>query len=670
METTIKIIVLLFTSLMLFSCGGSDNSGQQVTPQDSGSLAIKAAHSSAELESYLKASLINNYATNIAHAEFELASFDSAASAPSNTSSQTSFSTTNTQESAVDEADRLKTDGDYLYTSSINKPEINIFQADSNATKVATYTLDTLNPDQSTLSGLYLRSTAQQLLAISDDGVQNFPMWDMWFGPNYWQDRKTEVFSLDISDQSAPEQTNKLTLDGQLISSRRIGSTLYLATRHTPTVDGLIISPGSTSELSSNKSLINQSSISEMLPTYQLNDGNKQALFSASDCFISGYDQSSQLQSSVISLLAIDLDTATPTPRGHCYVGDAETVYASSEALYLATTRYSYTNENGVAIYNGQPSTEIHKFSLDSNIPEYRGTGSVEGHLGWQQDLKPFRMSEHDDVLRVITYTGSRADSDSSPAHLYTLQENSENATLDILGTLPNDARPAPLGKPGEQVYATRFIGERAYLVTFRMTDPLYIVDLSDPADPFIASELEINGYSDYLHPVGENYLLGIGKDAIASTEAGDGRGAWYQGVKLSLIDISDATAPFEKQQIILGKRGSETAVSHTHHALTSLLKGDSMELAIPVSIHETLYNGPSANTSEDPSYYYNWTRDELYRLSINTVTGAIEVLPAIESERQPVDGEYYYSWEWPHDRSAIIDDTVYYLQNDNVLTN
>lgn len=505
METTIKIMVLLVTSLMLFSCGGDDN--QLLSPQDSGSPTIKTAHSNEELEAYLKTSLINNYATDITtRYEYSLASSDSSASPSS--SSSTSFSVTNTQEPDVDEADRLKTDGTYLYTSSINKPEINIFEtSNSSVTKIATYKLDTLNPDLSTLSGLYLRKFAQQLLALSDDGRQNFHIWDMWFVPNYWQNRKTEIFTLDVSDPSLPTQTNKVTLDGQLISSRRIGSTLYLATRHTPSIDGLITSPIDASELAKNKQLINQASISEMLPTYQFNNGSKQALFSEGDCFINDDDQASQQQSSVISLLAIDLDAVIPSPRGRCYVGDAETVYASGKALYLATTRYTYTEENGIAIYNGKPSTEIHKFSLNNTIPEYRGTGSVDGHLGWKQDLKPFRMSEHNEVLRVITYTGEQADSNHSPAHLYTLKENSESATLDILGTLPNDTRPTPLGKIGEQIYATRFVGTRAYLVTFRMTDPLYIVDLSNPADPFIASELEINGYSDYLHQIGRAHV-------------------------------------------------------------------------------------------------------------------------------------------------------------------
>lgn len=660
METTIKIIVLLLTSLTLYSCGGGCDD-QQPLSQSTGSLTIKRASSNDELERYLKASLVNNYATEVHRPVYMLASADSAEASVSG-AAQT-FSTTNTQESDVDEADRLKTNGDVIFTSSINAPEINIFSAQPGAPALATYPVDTLNDAK--LSGLYLRSNANQLIALSGDSPQNFPLWDNWFMPSHWANRKTEVFSLDVAVPTAPELQRKLTLDGQLISSRRIGSTLYLATRHTPSIDGLTEYPEDERVLRTNRDLINAESLAEMMPHYQINGGSEQSLFSVEDCFVSDYQHPKQQQSSIIGLIAVDLNDATLTPRGQCYVGDAETIYASSKAIYLATTHVAYDDKS---------STELHKFSLDGAVPNYRGTGSVSGHLGWQQDLKPFRMSEHNDVLRIVTYTGDQSDSDHSPATLYTLRENTATASLDILGSLPNETHPTPLGKPGEQIYATRFIADKAYLVTFRTTDPLYIVDLTDPANPFMASELEINGYSDYLHPVGENYLLGIGKDAVAANQTenssdvmGDGRGAWVQGVKLSLIDISDASAPYEKQQIILGKRGSDTAASRTHHALTSLLRGDILEIALPLTIHDTPFFD---DMPDSPSQYYQWTKDTLYRLSINTNTGEIQTLADIDSERRRDDPMYYYSQEWQHDRSAIIDDTVYYLQGDKVISN
>lgn len=118
--------------------------------------------------------------------------------------------------------------------------------------------------------------------------------------------------------------------------------------------------------------------------------------------------------------------------------------------------------------------------------------------------------------------------------------------TLALVGELPNARHPEPLGKPGEQLYATRFVGTRGFLVTYRLTDPLYVLNLADPADPRVAGELQVSGYSDYLFPLTDTLLLGVGKDAVSDNSAGDGRFAWYQGVKLALIDVSNPAQPRE----------------------------------------------------------------------------------------------------------------------------
>ena len=336
-----------------------------------------------------------------------------------------------------------------------------------------------------------------------------------------------------------------------------------------------------------------------------------------------------------------------------------------------------------------QITTDLHKFALANSTINYRGSGRVDGHLGWQQNMKPFRMSEHEGVLRVITYVGDTTSSNATPARLYTLQENTAKQSLDILAQLPNAAHPEPLGKAGEQIYATRFLGNRGYLVTFRVTDPLYVLDLSNPADPLLAGELQVDGYSDYLHPVGENLLLGIGKDAITNKQfcdawagyceahsigtdfinntVGDGRGAWYQGVKLSLINVADPANPQEKQTIIIGKRGTNTAVSQNHHALTTLQAGNTLRVALPISVNQMPF-GALMGSPMMPSDTYNWSMDELYRLEIDTQTGTMQALDPIVSETAtPYAGEF--SSEWPDDRSAMIGDFIHYLHGDKVIS-
>jgi len=639
MSTLLKVIAVLTAAITLYFSSGFDLPIPSITANKQQPTGLVKVSSEQSFENQLKSSLTAQYG-KISEPIYYLASTND--KAPKHTS------TTNLQESNVDEADRLKTDGKYLYLSKVNSPEINIFAATkNNAVLVSSLKIKTINKTK--LSGLYLREKSQQLLAVAGDGQHNLSIWNNWSEPSFWKERKTELFSVDISRPKASKQTHKVSIDGQMISSRRIGSTLYLATRHTSHIAGLITHPADDKEVAHNQQLITATSLDQLLPRYQIGEQLSQPLFSAAECFMT---ETGKQSNSIISLLAIDLDNVSAKPTGQCFTGETETVYASSEAIYLATTQYASNR------------TQIHKFSLATATPSYAGSGSVQGHLGWQQDLKPFRMSEYKGVLRVMTYVGDQVNAEASPARLSTLAENSATDTLDVLAQLPNEQRPEPLGKLGEQIYASRFMGERGYLVTFRMTDPLYVLDLSDPADPFIASALEIDGYSDYLHPVGEHYLLGIGKNAVADTTNGDGRDAWYQGVKLSLIDISNPAAPTEKQTIDIGKRGTETAVTQTHHAFTSLQQGNNLHVALPVSLHDTVSDNVSEDTTK-PWFNYQWTRNQLNRFSIDTVNGEIKRLPSIIAK--PTDATSYPGSGWAYDRSAIIGESIYYVNEDTV---
>jgi uncharacterized secreted protein with C-terminal beta-propeller domain len=686
--------------LLLSACGGSNGGGSG--PANSNPLtnapSLRTAASSAELEAYIKSVMLETYGTPRMIA-YPLA-VGVPVPSPSAATATATASTTNTQESGVDEADRLKSDGTYLYTASTSKPAVDVFKtAGASAPLVKEQALDTGSSNP--LSGLYLYN--QQLLALAD-GQPSVGIWGGWFSPAYWLNQQSQLFKLDVSTPENPLQTAKLTLDGQVISSRRIGSTLYLATRQTPSLKGLIPYPATEADAAANRALINKATLDDFLPNYKLGDVDQGEIFSPRDCLLTRYSSKNNTQASLISLLAIDLDAAAPVPHGKCFVGDAETLYASTDSIYLATTQYNYTTVSSgsgtttstgstastdTVTYTPQVTTDFHKFALANNTIDYRGSGRVEGHLGWQQDMKPFRMSEYNGVLRVMTYVGDTSSSNATPARLYTLQENAANQSLDILAQLPNSTHPEPLGKVGEQIYATRFLGSRGYLVTFRVTDPLYVLDLSNPADPFVAGELQIKGYSDYLHPVGENLLLGIGKDAMTNKEfcdnlagycethnlipdfinntVGDGRGAWYQGVKLSLIDVTDPANPVEKQTMIIGNRGTETAVSQTHHALTTLQQGNTLRVALPVSVHQ-MPLGALMGTFMRPSDFYNWSMDELYRLEIDTQTGEMKALEPILSERAaPYAGEF--SSEWPNDRSAMMGDFIHYLHGDKVIS-
>jgi hypothetical protein len=192
-----------------------------------------------------------------------------------------------------------------------------------------------------------------------------------------------------------------------------------------------------------------------------------------------------------------------------------------------------------------QPGTVIHQFALgDSEKVRYSATGAVKGYL-----LNQFSMDERDGYLRVATTTGPRwsiwEGEGRSESHIHVLQQ--EGKTLRVVSAISG------IGK-GEQIFAVRFIGDKGYVVTFRWTDPLFIIDLSDPLKPVMRGELEVPGFSTYIHPLADGYLLTIGRD-----------GVWR--LQLSLFDVSDPDTPLRRFSETVGGYGSYSPAMVDHHA-------------------------------------------------------------------------------------------------------
>jgi uncharacterized secreted protein with C-terminal beta-propeller domain len=610
------------------------------------------------------------------------------------------FSGTNLQENGVDEADLLKTDGRYIYSidtaeqtpvvmgpadetiaASPRSHRIRVMDSEGGLTPLKPIT--NLVPE-SRLSGLYLTEDSKRLIALAS---QNGNYWGNWFYPYYFAKQNTDLLFIDVKDPSKAALKTELHFDGALISSRLTDNTLYMVLRHYPQRY-----PTDTLEAEDKNLTLDTEATANYLPSYSINQEERQPVVASSDCYL---QPNATHTASIVTLVAIDVHSLNPTIHSQCFIGSTEALYASTKALYLATTRYDYRATGNDAVYDQGITTDIHKFAFNTGNLEYRGSAEVRGHLGWNQDQKSFRFSEKDGLLRVLTFaedlwntgtvigntelpedvppetlespttstSSSRSRSptaNKSPVLLTILEEDTHSTSLKQLAQLPNKARPEPIGLAKEKLYASRFIGDRGYLVTFRVTDPLYILDLSDPTDPYIAGALKVEGYSDYLHPISENLLLGIGKDAIPDTNEsgrGDGRGAWYQGVKLSLIDVSDPTNPREADKIVLGKRGTEATVLRDHHGLSGLQTGDTYRVALPISIHDR--EGSSPNAEIEPWSYYNYTKAGLYRFNIdiaNQTLNQIEPLIISNYTQNP------RGLNVDNDRSIIIDDDIHYL--------
>ncbi len=598
---------------------------------------------------------------------------------PVNTS-VTSVSQTNIQEVGVDESDRIKTEGNHLYTlescdSDPLKECITAYQIDSSpASNTQTGQLgNETNLGQQ--GSLYLKEVNNKKVLIHLSNSMNFSINDVWYLSTYWQNNNTEIRFIDVSQPNKMSVGTHITVDSATLSSRLIDDVLYLVTRKNPS----FIDPASdTVKLPVDGSVLaKEPDINDQLPNISFNENSdKTPLIKATDCFIPSHNSQKPTDNTLIIITAIPLSN----PKSHystCIAGNIDTFYMSTKSLYLASSRYPvFFIENSI-IYNpgdAEMKTEIHKFSLAKGQLDYRGSGSISGHLGWNSRKQAFRMGEHEGVLKVATSKGNEWDETSSTS-VSVLKESSDRNNLKEISSLHN------LGKPGERLFAARFIGTRGYLVTFKQTDPLYVLNFKDPEHPEILGELEVQGYSDYLHPIGENYLLGIGKHAIPGNE---GDTAFFQGVKLSLFDVSNANNLREIKSIIIGKRGTESAVLQDHHALAWLPseKGNSATLSIPIQLNdrEQTQNNPFLINADPASYYYEWTHTGLYTFNISTDTPDIKLLGKLLTDKAlencnefglglDTQNSCFQGQQTYNDRAVIQGNSVHYFHNNSVFS-
>ncbi|MEM9453479.1 MAG: beta-propeller domain-containing protein [Myxococcota bacterium] len=332
-----------------------------------------------------------------------------------------------------------------------------------------------------------------------------------------------------------------------------------------------------------------------------------------------------------LSVLTIDMSQPLALGDAVGVFSEGQTVYASPQSLYVATR--PIWEEQDLEVLEEDPewnvSSYVHKFDITSDdAAHYVASGEVPGYL-----LSQWAMSEHDGDLRVASTQWGW--SDDSESYVSVLRENGE--ALELIGQVDG------LGK-GEEIYAVRFMGDVGYVVTFRQIDPLYTLDLADPTDPRMVGELKINGYSAYLHPVGENLLLGVGRDGTA-----DGQ---VLGTQVSLFDVSNPAEPTAIFQESFGEWGS-SEVEFDHHAF---LYWAPENLAVfPV-------NTWTFNEDTGEEEYFNGAL--AYRIDPES---GIQLLGTIEHEQ----GEFEEFWYGEGiRRSMVIGDQLFTLSREGLQRN
>ena len=543
---------------------------------------------------------------------------------------QIAYSPTNLQESGVDEADLVKSDGRHVYTYAVDsfghrQPIIRVAQVAGDGATLevrGTVALQSGPNTQTTVGGLYLDGENLVSVTGSQPYVYAGSPWD---AIGAWTRGVTNIEVLSTVNPDLPVTRWRAEIAGYHVTSRRIGQRIYIVSRYVPFLPMFTYGATSAAAVAANQRLVSATSLLDLMPKTSINGGSPAVPITPADVYAPPQGSRKPI-ASMILVTAIDVPTddfsSKIPPRiaqTLAIIGSVDAVYASTTSLFVATARHDLRDATG-ALLPVEPSfylTDIHQIRLGADAMSIVGSASIEGFLGADPEKSSFRLSEYQGQLRAVTSTSTNGTM-WLPGHknrLTILQPSTvAPGLLKTVSFLPNAQRPQTLGKPNELLYGTRFLGDRLYAVTFKKVDPLYIVDLADSTDPRISGAVELPGFSDYLHPLPNGLLLGFGKDARPADVMGDAQFAWYQGLQLTLFDVSNASEPREIQRVLMGKRGSDSALLRDHHAFSALMRSDgSAALAFPASIHDGF---PSYNSGD--STYYPWQESGLMRFELS----------------------------------------------------
>ncbi|QMW65127.1 beta-propeller domain-containing protein [Mumia sp. ZJ1417] len=408
-------------------------------------------------------------------------------------------STTNNQEVGVDEPDVVKTDGARLV--SITGGVLRITDVESR-TVVGTLNLTAYAGAE---SASLLVDGDRALVTLGASGsVALGPAVESRFaapGP------PSSLFVLVDLSGKAPRVLSMLRPDGGLVDARLVDGRVRLVVRSAADITLPTLRQSEQSD-ATRRDVLAKAPLDAWLPSYEVTTGGESTTTTVPCTSVvrpPDYTGASLVTVYTVDLGADSFGGLSPVTL----TADGATAYASPTSLYLTSSDTA----------PAAGSTEVHRFDLArSGKPLYLGSGKVAGQV-----LDSYSLSEYDGTLRVVTTSGS--------------SERSRATSVSALDadTLAARGSVGGLGK-GEDVYGVRFVGPYAYLVTFRQIDPLYVVDLSDPARPVASGELKITGYSDYLHVVGDGRLLGVGMDAT--------RRGRTTGAQVSLFDVAEPTRP------------------------------------------------------------------------------------------------------------------------------
>lgn len=461
-------------------------------------------------------------------------------------------SETNVQEKGVDEPDIVKTDGKRLLAISGNRLVV----------------VDVSGVAPQHLGSIALPGSGDPQLLWSGnhvlvlDGNASVPAERTSERAIAPQPMGTLLSLIDIANPAEMKILNTVRVDGQFVSARMVDGQARVVTSSSPARLPFVNPSSSTAAAeqaaeNANRRIVEESKVEDWLPSIHIGNGNDPITKPLLDCgkvsrpkTFSGFG--------MLSVLSVDVNANEVNPADAVGVmADGQTVYASKTNLYVTTPAYVdppvRRATTGTAPTPRPPdpiplknATAVHKFDIAARGPAtYRASGAVDGSV-----LNQYSISEDEGSLRIATTSAAGGGRTGAGTESFVRVLQEIDGELKEVGTVGNMGR-------GEQIKSVRFIGKQGYVVTFRQTDPLYTLNLAEPTAPKVVGELKVLGYSAYLHPAGENLLIGVGQDA---TETGRAK-----GTQVALYDVSDLANPRELQKYVLLNSTSE--VEQAFHA-------------------------------------------------------------------------------------------------------
>jgi inhibitor of cysteine peptidase len=519
-----------------------------------------------------------------------------------------SYSTTNIQVEGVDEADIVKTDGKYIYVATNNdyysasQNNVYIVKADPQDPRVITK----ISLGNNTyVAGLFLSQDSNKLVVIGSQYQiyaykEEAQAEDIMIYP-YYSSVSTFLNVYDVSEKAIPVLARNLTLSGSYFNSRMIGNYVYTVVSQ-PTY------------------LINNDVV---LP--QVYDNTKASEIEATRIY---YADTADSYFTFTTFLGLNLmnDAQEPTNMT-VMMGGTSNMYVSLNNIYVTYPTWNeqiqYTSIYRVSVNDGILSDEIVK-------------GNVLGQV-----LNQYSMDEYNGYFRLATTSWKNQ---TQQNNVYVL-----NMDLNITGKVENLAK-------DERIYSARFMGDKCYIVTFRQVDPFFVLDMSNPADPQVAGELKIPGYSSYLHPYDENHVIGLGKE--------------NNTVKLSLFDVSNVNAPTEIAKYIV--EGDYTDSEALNEPKAFLFDKQKDLLVIPISKTQYGVISPDgAVDSERKEVYMEggfWQGAYVFKVT----TSSFELRGGITHQENAASSLYYYGYNYDMQvhRALYIDNTLYTVSNEKILLN